>query len=215
MAPVEADKARAIGILETNYEAAMPRAVTSRAIIKEIASAPASDDAPVAPVLAFSTGCASAPPPRLVPGEDMAFGIDDAFNAVKGVSDTFGKIIDKIWLDPAEAAKAKALLMSAEVQGDIQRLTAELGPILAEAQSPDKWTSRARPSFLYVMYTMILMAVPMGIVYTVHPATAAALTLGVKTWLAALPDGLWQLFGLGYLGYTGGRTFEKWKGMAK
>jgi len=26
---------------------------------------------------------------------------------------------------------------------------------------------------------------------------------------------LWTLFGAGYLGYTGGRSFDKWKGKAK
>jgi hypothetical protein len=138
----------------------------------------------------------------------MAFGIDDAVTAV---STTLGRIIDKIFPDPESAARAKTMLFSAEVQGEITRAQTELSAILAEANSADKWTSRARPSFLYVIYFMIVMSVPMGIVWAVAPAPAERVALGLKAWLAAIPDGLWQLFAMGYLGYTGGRTFEKWK----
>jgi hypothetical protein len=31
-----------------------------------------------------------------------------------------------------------------------------MAAVLAEAESPDPWTSRARPSFLYVMYVLLL-----------------------------------------------------------
>jgi hypothetical protein len=142
----------------------------------------------------------------------MAFGIDDAVTAL---STTVGKIIDKIFPDPETAAKAKALLLSSEVQGEIARVQSDLSAIIAEANSADKWTSRARPSFLYVIYFMILMAVPMGILWAVQPAYAERIATGLKAWLSAIPDGLWQLFAMGYLGYTGGRTFEKWKGASK
>jgi hypothetical protein len=142
----------------------------------------------------------------------MAFGIDDAVTAV---STTVGKIIDKIFPDPAQAAQAKAVLMTAEVQGDIQRTTAELSAIVAEANSQDKWTSRARPSFMYVIYTMILMSIPMGVLWAFSPAYAERIAKGASMWLGMVPDGLWQLFAMGYLGYTGGRTFEKWKGVKK
>lgn len=139
-------------------------------------------------------------------------GIDDAVTAV---STLIGKIIDRAIPDPAQAAAAKLEVLKEENQQALRVVQSDLSAVMAEAQSADKWTSRARPSFLYVIYAMILLSVPMGIVYAVHPATAGAMASGTKAWLAALPDGLWQLFGLGYLGYTGGRTFEKWKGAAK
>ena len=30
--------------------------------------------------------------------------------------------------------------------------------------------------------------------------------------LGAVPESLWWLFGVGYLGYTGARSFDKWRG---
>jgi hypothetical protein len=86
--------------------------------------------------------------------------------------------------------------------------------MVAEASSQDKWTSRARPSFLYIMYIMILGAIPMGIVYSISPGTAADITVGVKAWLAAIPEAMWVLMGAGYLGYTTGRSFDKKNGKA-
>ena len=83
--------------------------------------------------------------------------------------------------------------------------------MLAEAKSRDPWTSRARPSFLYVIYLMILAAIPMGIVYAVNPTFAQNITTGVEAWLQAIPESLWWLFGAGYLGYTGAREFGKKK----
>jgi hypothetical protein len=139
-------------------------------------------------------------------------GIDDA---VAAVSTLIGKIIDRAIPDPAQAAAAKLEILKEENQQALRQVQGDLSAILAEAQSADRWTSRARPSFLYVIYLMILMAIPMGALYAVQPAAAGAVAAGSKAWLAALPDGLWQLFGLGYLGYTGGRTFEKWKGVTK
>lgn len=142
----------------------------------------------------------------------MAFGIDDA---VAGVTGLINRIIDRAIPDPAQAAAAKLEVLKEENQQTLRDKTADLSAIMAEEQSPDKWTSRARPSFLYVIYLMILGSIPMGVCYAISPAAAGSVATGAKAWLAALPDGLWQLFGLGYLGYTGGRTFEKWKGVTK
>ena len=33
--------------------------------------------------------------------------------------------------------------------------------------------------------------------------------------LNAVPESLWWLFGAGYLGYTGARSFDKWRGVPK
>jgi hypothetical protein len=33
--------------------------------------------------------------------------------------------------------------------------------------------------------------------------------------LGAVPESLWWLFGAGYLGYTGARSFDKWRGPAR
>ncbi len=75
--------------------------------------------------------------------------------------------------------------------------------------------TRERPSFLYVCYCMILAAIPMGVLYAFDPNHAQKIALGLGAWLAAIPDPVWQLFTVGYLGYTGGRSWEKIKGVSK
>ena len=83
--------------------------------------------------------------------------------------------------------------------------------MVAEASSSDKWTSRARPAFLYVVYIFILAAFPMGLVFALYPTQAAAIVSGVKMWLDSIPESMWVLFGSGYLGYVGARTYDKAK----
>jgi hypothetical protein len=84
--------------------------------------------------------------------------------------------------------------------------------IVAEAQSADPWTSRARPSFLYVMYALILWAVPMGLISAVNPGMARGIAEGMTAYLRGIPEELYALFGTGYLGYTAARTWGKVKG---
>ncbi|MGE4351942.1 MAG: holin family protein [Bdellovibrionales bacterium] len=122
------------------------------------------------------------------------------------------KLIDKIIPDPAAREEAKLKLLQAEGQQTLQEMQAQLSPILAEAQSTDPWTSRARPSFMYVIYVLLLASIPMGALFAFDAELAQKVTQGFKSWLAAIPDPIIQLFGMGYLGYTGARSFEKWKG---
>src|SRR5258708_39310282 len=139
-------------------------------------------------------------------------GIDDAVTAVSTV---IGKIIDRAIPDPAQAAAAKLEILKEENQQQLRSVQTDISAILAEACSPDKWTSRARPSFLYVMYSMILISMPFAVLWAFQPVVADRMATGLNRWLTALPDGLWQLFGLGYVGYTGGRAFEKRKGVGR
>lgn len=122
--------------------------------------------------------------------------------AAKGVSVRFAS--------DAEIARM-AEMLELQQAGEFKELDARFTAIVAEANSNDPWTSRARPSFMYVMYLMILTAIPMGFLFAFRPDVAMAVTAGVKGWLAAIPEEMWWLFGAGYLGYTGSRTFEKVK----
>ena len=72
------------------------------------------------------------------------------------------KLIDRLIPDKEAAAKAKLELLAMQQQGELKELEVRMSAILAEAQSADPWTSRARPSFLYVVYLLILFAIPMG-----------------------------------------------------
>lgn len=132
----------------------------------------------------------------------MAFGVDDLL-AVGA------KIIDKVIPDPEQKAKAQLALIEAQQRGELEAVKIQLSGILTEAQSADPWTSRARPSFLYVMYILILAGVPMGLLYAWQPAIAENISKGFGLWFNSIPEELYWLFGTGYLGYTGARTFEK------
>ncbi len=124
-------------------------------------------------------------------------------------------LIDKLIPDQAAREAAKLQLMQAEGQQALQEIQTQLSPILAEAQSADPWTSRARPSFMYVIYVLLLASIPMGVLFAIDPQVAHNVTEGFKAWLSAIPEPIISLFGMGYLGYTGARSFEKWKGPAK
>jgi hypothetical protein len=97
-------------------------------------------------------------------------------------------------------------------EGKLKEMGVQLSAIIAEAQSEDKWTSRARPSFMYVMYTMILAALPAGLGFAINPDAVMSVTTGVKAWLGAIPEEMWWLFGTGYLGYAVTRSWDKRNG---
>ena len=129
-----------------------------------------------------------------------------SFDPLTAAMDLGGKIIDKIWQDPDQRDKAKLELLKMQQTGELDTVKVQMSAILAEAQSADPWTSRARPSFLYVMYIMILAAIPMGILSAFNPDMATRIAEGLKAWLAAIPNELWAVFGIGYTGYTVARS---------
>ena len=124
-------------------------------------------------------------------------------------------IIDKVIPDKAAREKAKLELIQLEGSQELKRLEAQMSAIIAEAQSADPWTSRARPSFLYVMYAMILWALPMGLIAAFRPEAARDIAAGMNAYLAGLPEPLYALFGTGYLGYTAARQWGKAKGVER
>ena len=81
-------------------------------------------------------------------------------------------IIDKIIPDKDARDRAKLELLKLQGTQEMELLQTRLSAIVTEANSADPWTSRARPSFLYVMYAIILWSVPMGVIAAFSPATA-------------------------------------------
>lgn len=124
-------------------------------------------------------------------------------------------LIDKIIPDPRARDAAKLELLKLQGTQDMEVLKTQLSAIVAEAGSTDPWTSRARPSFLYVMYAMILWAIPMGLIAAVQPDMASNIARGMTGYLAAIPEPMWALFGTGYLGYTAARSWGKARGFEK
>jgi Holin of 3TMs, for gene-transfer release len=120
-------------------------------------------------------------------------------------------LIDKIIPDPKAREAAKLELLRLEGSQELDRIKTQMAAVLAEAESPDPWTSRARPSFLYVMYVLLLWSIPMGIIAAVSPATARVIASGMNAYLSGIPEPLYALFATGYLGYTAAREWGKAK----
>ena len=130
---------------------------------------------------------------------------------IPALTPVLGKVVDHMFPNPADQERAKAELLKLQGSHEMQRVEQQLSAIIAEAHSQDPYTSRARPSFFYVMYTVILLCFIGGIVGVWYPAEMEQAGLNVKTLLGAIPEEMWWLFGTGYLGYTGARSYEKTK----
>lgn len=134
---------------------------------------------------------------------------------ILGIGETISKVldgvIDKVIPDAAEREKFKLEARRINLDEIMEPIKVQLSAILEEARSNDKWTSRARPSFLYVMYIMIFAAIPIGVLSVFNPGAATQIAVGMQAWLAAIPDALYTLFGVGYLGYAGARSWDKSK----
>ena len=134
------------------------------------------------------------------------------FDAIIG---PISQLLDRIIPDPRARDDAKLQLLKLQGDQEMAGLTAQMQAIVVEAQSPDPWTSRARPSFLYIMYALIAWSIPMGLIAAVQPAMAAAIGAGMTAYLRGIPEELYALFGTGYLGYTAARTWGKMKGVER
>ena len=129
-----------------------------------------------------------------------------------GLIAPLSKLIDKIIPDPRARDAAKLELLKLQGSQELEAVRVQMSAIIAEAGSADPWTSRARPSFLYVMYAIILWAIPMGLFAATQPEMAKNIAAGMNAYLGGIPDPLWTLFGTGYLGYTVARQWGKAKG---
>lgn len=132
-----------------------------------------------------------------------------------GIFNIGGKLIDKLFPNPEEKAKAQLELLRLQQAGELDEMKTQLSAIIAEAQSADPWTSRARPSFLYVVYVLLLWSIPMGILTVFSPESAAKFTAGFGAWMKAIPEPVLTLFGVVMTGYVAGRSWEKVRGAAK
>lgn len=117
--------------------------------------------------------------------------------------------------EPIDATRA------AEIALKVEELNAKIeesrvSVMLAEASSTDKWTSRARPGFLYLFYVVVAVLVILApFVGVFNPVAMGLFYSNVASGFAAIPDIMWQTFGVGYLGYTAARQYGKVKGSDK
>lgn len=132
---------------------------------------------------------------------------------IEGLIGPIAKLVDKIVPDPDARDRAKLELLKLEGSQEMEAMKTRISAIVAETQSSDPWTSRARPGFLYVMYVLLLWSIPMGLIAAFRPETAQAIARGMNAYLTGIPEPLYALFGTGYLGYTAARSWGKAKGV--
>jgi len=125
-------------------------------------------------------------------------------------------LIERLFPDPEAKAQAKLTLLEMQQRGELKELEVGMSAILAEAQSEDAWTSRARPSFMYVFYGVIIsLTIVAPLVGVFQPEAMAQFFLNVKAGFEAIPEPMWWTFSVGYVGYAGARSYEKVKRMPK
>ena len=91
---------------------------------------------------------------------------------IEAVVGPIAKLLVKIIPDPEARDRAKLELIKVQGTQEMQAIKQQMAAIIAEANSSDPWTSRARPSFLYVMYVLLLWSIPMGLIAAANPAMA-------------------------------------------
>ncbi len=129
---------------------------------------------------------------------------------VKGIT----SLIEEFHLSPEDKIKLQQAAQQLDVKREEiqaardQAITElQIKAITAETQSPDKYVSRARPTFLYVMIGAI------GYSLLVAPVVNAFMHKGLVP--MEIPGAYLELFGVAFLGYVGARTWEKTKGPSK
>ena len=132
-----------------------------------------------------------------------------ALDPVTAVLDIGGKLIDRMWPDPAQAATAKLELIKLQQSGDLAQMTGQLEINKVEAANANIFVSGWRPAIGWVCALALLYQ------YLVRPlavAVFAAIGHPLPT-MPGLDENLWQLM-MAMLGMGGLRTFEKVQGVA-
>lgn len=117
--------------------------------------------------------------------------------------------------EPIDANRAAELAVKIqELEMGIEKT--RLSVMITEAGSADPWTSRARPSFMYVFYliivTLVLIAPFVGVFF---PLQMQQFYVNTAAGFKAIPEAMWATFTVGYLGYTAARQYGKGKGTDK
>lgn len=134
-----------------------------------------------------------------------------------GIFDLLSNVLDKVFPDPVEAARAKVELIKmqqdgrlAELADETSRLNAQVAVNQVEAASPDKWTSGWRPAFGWIGALVILSQF---ILRPFAPWVMEVFGFHVPPIPAIDMEALWPLI-LGILGLSWNRSQDKKNGVA-
>ena len=112
-----------------------------------------------------------------------------ALDPVTAVLDIGGKLIDRMWPDPAQAATAKLELIKLQQSGDLAQMTGQLDINKIEAANANIFVSGWRPAIGWVCALALLYQ------YLVRPL-AVAVFAAIGHPLPVMPgldENLWQL----------------------
>lgn len=132
-----------------------------------------------------------------------------ALDPLTAILDIGGKVIDRLFPDPAQKAAAQLELFRLQQQGELTQIAGQLEINKTEAASQSAFTSSWRPAIGWVC------ALALFVQYIARPLLMWAGLVTGHQWpaLPGIDDNLWQLM-LGMLGLGGLRTYEKAKGVA-
>lgn len=133
-----------------------------------------------------------------------------AIDPVTALLDVGGKLIDRLWPDPGQAAQAKLELIKLQQSGDLQQIAGQLEINKAEASNPSLFVSGWRPAVGWICG----MACGWNwIGLPIAKLVAELMGHNVNLAPADLTDMLPVLMGL--LGLGGLRTLERINGVAR
>jgi hypothetical protein len=120
-----------------------------------------------------------------------------------------GKVIDKIWPDPAQAAQAKFELFKLQQSGDLAQMAGQMQINVEEAKSPSVFVSCWRPFIGWVCGVACAWNwVGLSVAKTIAELAGSHITLAPASITEMMP------VLMGMLGLGAYRTFEKVKGVA-
>lgn len=132
-----------------------------------------------------------------------------AFDPVSIALDIGGKLIDRLWPDPTEAAKARLELLKMQQQGDLAVITGQMEINKAEAGSQHLFVAGWRPCIGWICGA--------GLAYAaiLEPVIRLLATLGGYTGSFPVIDTtLTMQILIGMLGLGGLRSLDKYNGVA-
>ena len=131
----------------------------------------------------------------------------DPVTALLGIG---GKVIDRVWPDPAQAAQAKLELFKLQQSGELAQMTGQLEVNKAEASSASTFTSGWRPFIGWIC------GVAFAVQFVLGPlASWASRLAGHPLEFPAMDVSTMMPLLFGMLGLGAYRTAEKIQGVTK
>ena len=117
-----------------------------------------------------------------------------AIDPITAALDVGGKLIDRLWPDPAQRDQAKLAMLDLAQRGELASMTAAAGIVKAEAES-DHWLAATWRPLTMLVFTALIVARWFG---------WSAPELSEAEYLK-----LWSIVEFGLGGYVVGRSVEK------